>query len=377
MKHTIQKNVAVIFAAISFVTPLSVVAAGEVLLTDFTNNQPAILPNNPFYAIKSGFQKLMTGSSILGALQFLDRRAAEVMTSYQLATQDERLMSKALRSYRDAAQSLADRLSRFDATLLGEVGSIEYENFFNRLDDRLFVHARFIDDLRYEITDFALTKVLAELENEIVKSALINLGGLEDVSGFSSRVIESNQDIDPAIVLRNAETLTTFIFAITEQGVLPTSDQFVLMQLQHELSQIAVDGLADSSLTEIELHRTHDPINRLYVLAHLAELATDPELKAVINRARFELEMEAERLSLMTAPAARVRMHAVSEYADFVLAAIQEESSKEFVALRDRIAFHGEQAQALLAADNYLGSYLQSSLLSAVSAHAYASLLGQ
>lgn len=272
--------------ALGYVT---LAATAATPLSDFTSGQPAILANNPFYGLKSSFQKFFAGSSISGALDLVNERAAEVFMADVVAPEDDRLILKSLRNYRDSAQVLANRLAKVTPNSFIE----------ERLGETLLTHWQFTDDLAPSRREFSQVKIIGETQEQLAKALIILAGGLAEPGEFSSQVLASLKAKDAFESLRLAEAILNFSKALYRQkdAELSININKLLAQILEQTNQ-KLEALSKSAgeekITASLIDLAGEPLNHLLVLAHLNEYLALPELRNAVSRARLELELNLE-----------------------------------------------------------------------------------
>lgn len=353
-------SLVLVFAWTAF-APLAF-GAGEVKLSDFTSDQPAILPNNPFYAIKSGFQRFFAGSKIFDLLELADQRAAEVFTSYSVGSKDPKLMQKALEAYLASAQNLKNRLSELDHKEASE-DSIKNQ-LFARLDKAFVTHVRFTHDLELVIKNAKQADLVKKIREEFFSALAVSSGSLQPIEDFNSRILALAESQNAAVKARVAQSISDWlmylVFAKQEARLIEEvrdleSDLAVL--LQEDLQKVLKDG-GEEKLYEV---LNAGPVRlRVFSLAYLAELNKALGLKNHINFARLGAEAQ---LNIGKTEFLRAFAYA-KNYQESVFGSDEEASSPA----EERAEFYAAQMNEFAKRDNFNPGYLQAALLSAVSA---------
>ncbi len=336
---------------------------GAVSLAELSTSDPAILPNNPFYAIKVGFERFFSGTKLITALNALNDKAAEVGKSLRIAPDNESLILGGLTQYQKAATTLLARINRAKAS------DIE-ANFVDLFAERILVHLQFADDILTSPTTPAIRAAATNLNQALVDLAAASLKSFETEKGLREKAAQLAMSGETDYQsLRLAEVLSRIVKndeSLTElrRGADDLYVQFAgLLEAQHSIGQSAVlDGLASLS---------GDSINRLASFAEIAERLTDSELKSQLNVVRSKVVKNAEEKELFTQDVADAAIKASARVIQIYTATANSTNSiSALSAALVRANFNNEQAGALLSEGSFENAYLQAKLAYAAASSA-------
>lgn len=328
---------------------------GAISLTKLSSNDPAILPNNPFYAFKVGFERFFSGTKLTTALSALDDKAAEVGKSMRIAPDNESLVLGGLTQYQKAATTLLARINRAKASDI-EVG------FVDLFAERILVHLQFSDDLLTSPATPAIRSAVINLNQALVDLAAAALKSFETEKGLREKAeqlaIGGETDYQS---LRLAEVLSRVIkndesLSELRRGADDLYVQFAgILEAQHSVGQNAIlDGLSSLS---------GDPLVRLASFAEIAERLTDSELKSQLNVVRSKVVKNAEEKELFTQDVADAAIKASARVIQIYTATANSMNSiSALSAALVRANFNNEQASVLLSEGAFENAYLQAKL---------------
>jgi hypothetical protein len=336
---------------------------GAVSLAKLSSNDPAILPNNPFYAFKVGFERFFSGTKLTASLSALDDKAAEVGKSMRIAPDNESLVLGGLTQYQKAATTLLARINRAKASDI-EVG------FVDLFAERILVHLQFADDILTSPATPAIRAAATNLNQALVDLAAASLKSFETEKGLREKAAQLAMSGETDYqTLRLAEVLSRIVKndeSLTElrRGADDLYVQFTgLLEAQHSIGQsVVLDGLASLS---------GDNINRLASFAEIAERLTDSELKSQLNVVRSKVIKNAEEKELFTQDVADAAIKASARVIQIYTATANSTNSiSALSAALVRANFNNEQAGVLLSEGAFENAYLQAKLAYAAASSA-------
>ncbi len=336
---------------------------GAVSLAELSSSDPAILPNNPFYAFKVGFERFFSGTKLTTALSALDDKAAEVGKSLRIAPDNESLMLGGLTQYQKAATTLLARINRAKASEI-EPG------FVDLFAERILVHLQFADDILTNPATPAIRTAATNLNQALVDLATASLKSFETEKGLRQKAEQLALGGETEYQsLRLAEVLSRIVkndesLIELRRGADDLYVQFAgVLEAQHSLGKSAtLDDLASLS---------GDGVGRLASFAEIAERLVDSELKSQLNVVRSKVIKSAEEKGLFTQDAADAAIKASARVIQIYTAtATSANSIPALSAMLIRANFNNEQAQALLSEGAFQNAYLQAKLAYAAASSA-------
>ena len=205
-----KKTIATILSAVFLLSPLSAMAFTS---QQITANNPAVLPENPFYVFKSWTREIQNFfiSNPVKKLMFnvhvLGQKGAEVAISLELSSG---ISETALNNYAATSIALAEKISNLTPAVIEENISLVFETSDQLIDyllERLIVHIELHQ------------KILKASDNEqikLAKEALIQsigkLGALDLDPNLSERIqmIARSQGSDFALQFIETEGNANF-----------------------------------------------------------------------------------------------------------------------------------------------------------------------
>lgn len=194
MKTTATKMaIAITITASFFCLSATALGAEKITVRDFSKDNPAILPHNPFYFLKDWGREVrrffITNpiESAITTLYEANQKAAELSLTTKWASESAR--PKALTEYYAGLKGFTGslmKLTRDDvAQGYGEMGGDE---FLNYVSERLVMHLRFIWQMEETSPGEDQEKILETAESEVMQMLSFIGQKLDTAEAFSDRL---------------------------------------------------------------------------------------------------------------------------------------------------------------------------------------------
>lgn len=269
----------------------------EVSYQDLETEAPKLLPNNPFYFIKTwswGIRRALTFNSVKRAeleLKILNEQAAELKRLKEVAPDNIGAIEKAVANYQDNVERLRNRLEALQET--SENPNID--KLLDKLTDRSLKHQQIFDDLKIKLEQNpALVDKLDNIQDRVNEIVARIPEKFEDALKFEERIKNIIQQRPQRIFkeLREAELLDRLAEKLPEQAKerLESLKEETISKFEAQIQSWSGTDKEKLLTPGVIKQLPGDSLRRIEILKQVEGLIVNPGLKAEIKEIKEGLE---------------------------------------------------------------------------------------